>query len=140
MSFRYPLNPYGGLMTHPVSMAGGLTDSKAIPQAGDLGTLFNFVVFRNRFAVRAPVVATVQLLDDGGTPVPVTSVLSIRYHKNKMYVVAFSSNTNKTYLYRLNADGTAETLGPTSLSVAVVWTGAPVPVPIMVSFDGGTPT
>jgi len=139
MGFKYPLNPYGGLMTFPVAMAGGLTDSKAIPQAGDLGTLFNFVVFRNRFAVRAPVIATVQLLDDQGSPQPVTSVLSIRYHKNKMYVLAFSSITNKTYLYRLNPDGTAETPGPTSTSVAVVWTGGALPVPLMVSFDGGTP-
>lgn len=127
-------------MTHPVAMAGGLTDSKAIPQPGDLGTLFNFVVFRNRFAIRAPVTVTVQLLDDQGSPAPVTSVLSIRYHKNKMYVLAFSSVQQKTYLYRLNPDGTSESAGPTSTSVAVVWTGAAIPAPLMVSFDGGSAT
>jgi len=136
---KYPLNPYGNLMTQPVALAGGLNDSQAIPDPTTMQVLSNWVVFRGRFAVRAPVTVTVQLLDDAGSPAPVTSVLAGRFHKNKFYVIAFSSNTNKTYLYRLNPDGTSEGTpnGTQSTFVAVLWTGATLSAPMMVSFDGG---
>jgi hypothetical protein len=144
MAFKYPLNPYGGLMVQPVALAGGLNDSLAIPDPTVSQTLTNFVIFRGRFAVRAPVTATVQLLDDQGSPAPVTSVLSARFHKLKLYVLALSQTTGKTYLYRLNPDGTSEGTPNSTQStfVAVVWTGTPgsptIPSPVMVSFDGGT--
>jgi hypothetical protein len=69
----------------------------------------------------------------------VTSVLALKYHKNTMYAVGFSSNTNKTYLYRLNTDGTSEGTPNANQStfVAVLWTGSIVPIPILTSFDGG---
>src|SRR5579864_7752433 len=155
-SFKYPLNPYGNLMTFPVALAGGLVDSKAIPAAGDLQTLSNFVVFRNRFALRAPVTVTVQLLDDangaGAAGNPITSVLAIRFHQNFAYVIGYSSTTQKHYLYKLNPNCTSQgdhtyvsgtQQGPFGSSGIVLsptnWaTGAIVARPQMVSFTGGT--
>lgn len=127
-------------MTYPVALAGGLVDSKAIPEAGDLQILSNFVIYRNRFALRAPVVVTVQLMDDEGSPQPVDTVLSIKYHDGHMYAIGYKGGgVQKAYLYKLNLDGTGS--GPTQAPTAVLWSGsAAVPTPVMVSFHGGTTT
>ncbi|KKK57184.1 hypothetical protein LCGC14_3057060, partial [marine sediment metagenome] len=96
----------GALAWKPVALVGGLHDSKPIPEPGDLQDLTNWTLFRGRFALRGPLAETVQLVDEGGSVV-VTSVLAIEYHVANCYVVAHSTTTNKTYLYKLKLNGNA---------------------------------
>lgn len=135
----------GTLAWKPVALAGGLHDSKPIPEPGDLQSLTNWTLFRGRFALRGPLAETVQLMDDAGTPAPVTSILAIEYHVANCYVVAHSTAENKTYLYKLKLNGNAlddaateaPLVGGTA-SLHTVWTGASVPQVTMVSFEGGS--
>ena len=136
----------GTLAWKPVALVGGLHDSKPIPEPGDLQDLTNWTLFRGRFALRGPLAETVQLVDEGGSVV-VTSVLAIEYHVANCYVVAHSTTTNKTYLYKLKLNGNAlddaatETpLVGTTESLHTLWTGATVPQVNMVSFEGGSAT
>ncbi|KKM78739.1 hypothetical protein LCGC14_1356960 [marine sediment metagenome] len=129
----------GTLAWKPVALAGGLHDSKPIPEPEDLQDLTNWTLFRGRFALRGPLAETVQLMDDG-VPTAVTSVLAIEYHVAKCYVVAHSTVTNKTYLFRLKLTGLAEDEAATETPITTIWTGATVPQVSMVSFEGGSAT
>jgi len=129
------------LETFPMALVGGLQDSKPVPEPSDLQTLTNFVPFRGRFAIRAPVTETARLLSDVAheSPTNVDHVLAIRYHDAKMYVAAWRGGAvNRTYLYRLESTGLPEGGGPTASPIATIWTGASVPKPMMVSFSGGS--
>ena len=133
------------LQVFPVAILGGIQDSKPIPQVGDMQQLQNFALFRGRFGLRAPVIATARMLSDAAheTPAPVDHVLGTRIHKGKMYVMAWRGGAvNRTYLYRLEVTGIPEggVLGGDASPVATVWTGATVPRVSMASFDGGSAT
>src|SRR2546428_9048498 len=104
--FRYPLSPYGNLMTQPIALVGGLQDSQARPDPTMFQKLQNFVHFRGRFAIRAPVTVVMQLLDDQGSPAPVTNTLGTIIYANQLWALAYSSVTQKVYLYSANLDGT----------------------------------
>ena len=123
----------------PLALVGGLHDSRAIPEPGDLQSLTNWTMFRGRFALRAPLTETVQLMDDG-VPTAVTTILAIEYHVANCYVVAHSTVTNKTYLFRLKLTGLAEDEAATETPIATIWTGATVPRVTVASFEGGSAT
>lgn len=130
----------------PIAIAGGLQDSKPIPEPGDLSKLDNFAAFRGRFALRAPMVETCRFKDDQGTPAfTITHVLAACYHAGKMYVLGYSNGQTDVYLYRLEPTGKAESgdpVYPDASPVAVVWTGVSsnIPKPVMVGIEGGTAT
>ncbi len=128
------------LSWEPLALAGGLHDSRATPEPGDLQSLTNWTLFRGRFALRAPLAETVQLMDDAGSPAAVTSILAIEYHVANCYVVAHSTATEKTYLYKLKLNGNALDDAATEAPIATIWTGAGVPRVTMTSFEGGSAT
>ncbi len=137
--FKYPLSPYGGLVSYPLALLGGLQDSNARPDPTMFQKMQNFVTFRGRFALRAPVVAQDQFLDDQGSPAPVTNMLGCCYYpadvSKPLYALAYSSITQKVYLYAVNLDGTSPT------RKGVVWSGLSAkPRPVMAVLDGGSVT
>ena len=131
------------LQVATVALLGGLQDSKAIPESTDQQTLTNFMPFRGRFALRAPVMLTATLKSDPAheASVAINAILAIRYHKQKLYVVGHrAGGVNRTYLYRLEVTGLPEGGGADATPIATVWTGATAPNPIMTSFQGGSAT
>jgi hypothetical protein len=117
------------LTVTPIGIAGGLNDSVATPQPGDFQQLTNFVPFRGRLAVRAPVVQTANITD-----VTIDGLIGGAYHRDRMYVAAWDSADDTVRLYELSADGT----GPTY--VDDIWTsvgGTPPSAVVMASIDGG---
>ncbi len=128
----------------PVALAGGLHDSKPIPEPEDLQDLTNWTLFRGRFALRGPLSETVQLvslLADENPVVAVDHILAIQYHVANCYVVAIRLGAiNKTYLYKLKLTGAALDDAATEEPIATIWTGATVPQVTMTSFEGGSAT
>lgn len=132
------------LQSKVIALTGGLQDSKAIPTEQDLQQLQNFVSFRGRFALRAPLLETCVLVDDTGAPTggaDVDEVLAVVGHENKLYAVAYSGAQNDVYLYRLEADGTAESADPEfpkASPIDDVWTSVTVaPTVVMAPMTGG---
>ena len=71
--------------------------------------------------------------DDQGSPSEVDGICAIEYHAGQLYIVSFSSATNKVYLHSLGVTGGGRTLE------AVVWTNVNVQPRVSVaSFEGGT--
>ena len=132
------------LQSKIIALTGGLQDSKPIPSEQDLQTLQNFVSFRGRFALRAPLTETCVLVDDTGAPTggaDVDDVLAIRYHENKMYAVGYSDAQNDVYLYRLESTGAAESGDaefPKASPIATIWSSvSTAPTVVLASMTGG---
>lgn len=117
------------LSVYPVALTGGLQDSKAQPEPGDLQTLTNFGIFRGRFALRAPLLAVVDLGDT------VTHILALAYHDLKCYVVAWNNSTEVVSLWQMDTNGDNAT------NKGNLWTGVTTaPRPILASIEGGIAT
>jgi hypothetical protein len=100
----------------------------------------------NRLSVRPGSVVAMTLLDDQGSPAPVTSVRHVGPFADGMVAIGYSSVTQKVYLYRLDALATgwyAATSGTFTTAsaahpVCVIWTGATVPPDVCVTEGLGT--
>lgn len=84
---------------------------------------------QDRLSVRPGLVPQLTLMDDAGTPAPVTTVCAVQAFGSGAVAIAHSSTTQKVYLYYLNAtltgyfDTTSYTLHTqaTALPLAIVW-------------------
>ena len=115
-----------------VALTGGLQDSKAIPDPGDLTELYNFALFRGRFALRAPAteVADLSTVAAGNDS---DEVLDMETHLNKVFILGYESVGNIVKLYSMDLDGTGLVFKTN------VWTGVTTtPVAKITSFSGGT--
>jgi hypothetical protein len=123
------------LQVFPLALAGGLQDSKPIPEPGDLIELQNFGIYRGRMGVRAPLFEFAALLDDQGTPQPVDRVLDVLEHDGKVWTVSWSSSQQDVYLHSVNKDGSSLT------NEGVIWTAnSTAPVVTTESVEGGDAT
>lgn len=121
------------LTPFPIAFVGGLQDSKAEPKPSDLRKLTNFASMRGRFALRAPLFELDPVYDDVGNPV--TSILGLALHDNSLFIVSWSTTTQKVYLH------SATTEGGTVALEDVVWTSVTAaPHPVLTSFEGGSST
>lgn len=121
----------------PIQVLGGIEQSKPIPEAGDMETLENFLIFRGRLGVRAPVAVSSTLQDDQGTPADVDAIYDLVAHDNKLYALSYSSSQTDVYLHEMDADGE----NPSNLGV--VWSSVSSEsdvVPVMASISGGDAT
>ena len=117
------------LDVYPIVLTGGIQDSKAQPEPGDLQTLTNFGIFRGRFALRAPLL---HIVDLGST---VTNILALGYHDSKCYAVAWNSTTQIVSLWQMT------TAGASATNKGNLWTGVTTaPRPVLASIEGGSAT
>jgi fibronectin type 3 domain-containing protein len=123
------------LQVFPLSIPGGIEQSKPSPDETDLEELENFAIFRNRIGMRAPLSTIATIQDDQGTPADVDAILDIAEHEGKLWTLSWSSSQQDVYLHSMQVDGSALTLE------AVAYTGIIAkPLMKMVSFEGGTAT
>jgi hypothetical protein len=120
------------LQVYPISIPGGIEQSKPDPNEADLEELQNFGIFRNRIGLRPPISAIATLQDDQGSPQDVDAVLDIVEHEGKLWTASWSSSQQAVYLHSMQVDGTVLTLE------AVLWTTVVAkPVVTLTSFAGG---
>jgi len=120
------------LQRYVIALTGGLQDSKAIPEPGDLTKLYNFALFRGRFALRAPVeeVADLSTVAAGNDS---DEVLDMETHLNKVFILGYESVANIVKLYKMDLDGS------NLVWLTNVWTGVTsIPTVRITSFSGGT--
>ena len=93
-----------------------------------------------RLKARMGTAVALTLMDDQGTPAPVTSVVSIVPFTDGALAIGYSVTTQKFYLYWLNdalnnwyniSKVLQNTLAPTP--VGVLWTGATAPAPVTIA-------
>lgn len=111
----------------------GINQSIPDPDPSSLEEIKNFLAFRSRLGLRAPLSVLATIQDDQGTPADVTNILEVLEHSGQVWVVSYSATTDKVYLHSMDSDGSSLTLE------AVVWTGVTAkPTVTAVSFTGGT--
>lgn len=100
----------------------------------------------NRLSVRPGAVVAMTCVDDQGTPANVTSIRHVGPFGDGAVIVAYSSTTQKVYLYRTDANFTGYyaptsgtfTTSSTAHPVAVVWSGVTVTPDVCVTEGLGT--
>lgn len=124
--------PNGMLATHAfLPLTKGAVDS-ANPSLGLDGAVRyvrNAIVSGiNKVSIRPGAVVALTLLDDQGTPAPITKVCHVGPFADGAVAVGYSSVTNKVYLYRVDASFTGYyntsgtfTASTTARPIAVVW-------------------
>lgn len=132
------------LQVFPISIPGGIEQSKPDPEETDLEELENFGIFRNRIGLRPPITAIATLLDaHATTPVEVDAILDIVEHEGKMWIASWSSTEQDVYLSAMQVDGNNINDGFPAGAGAdpdplTVYTGvAAKPVITLTSFAGG---
>lgn len=120
------------LEVFPVALTGGIEDSKPLPDATDLQELTNFVVFRGRYALRAPISQI------GNAITGATKILALGEHFGKLYAVA-QHGTTDTRLHEQDVDSPGAW---TDRGQIWTWaqTGSANPWPLLASISGGSAT
>jgi len=128
------------LQVFPISIPGGIEQSKPEPDEMDLEELENFGIFRNRIGLRPPMSVVATLLDaHATTPVEVDAILDIVEHGGKMWIASWSSTEQDVYLSSMQVDGTLINSGfPLDPKPLTIHTGVAVkPTISLTSFAGG---
>lgn len=122
------------LQRYIIALTGGLQDSRALAEPSDLVKLYNFTLFRGRFALRAPVkeIATV------GSE---SHILDISTHLGSVWILTWNSANQDVDLYSMAFPEPTDTGWPTPVLESQVHTGVTTrPDMFLTSFSGGTET
>jgi hypothetical protein len=126
---------FGPFMRGVIDRANPGTDlNGALREAA--GVCFDGV---SRLVARLGTALQLTLMDDAGTPAPVTAVCGVGPYLDRAYAVAHSTNTNKVYLYLLTSsmDGWYDSTGILHATLfpqpaAVLWSGTTVAADVFV--------
>lgn len=120
------------LQRYVIALTGGLQDSKSVPDPSDLVRLYNFSLFRGRFALRAP---TTQIHQIGSNE---DVILHMTTHLNAVWVLTWSSLNEDVDLYSFDFEEPG-TGWPPETHKQQIYTGVTSrPNMFLTSFSGGT--
>ena len=97
------------LQIFPISIPGGIEQSRPVPEPTDLEELQNFAIYRNRLGLRAPLATVATILNNAGTPAAVDSIIDITEHDGKMYILSYDDDLNQIGLHSMQVDGSSLT-------------------------------
>lgn len=121
------------LQVFPISIPGGINQSRSIPTEADLEECKNFSPYRGRLGLRGPLSLVTTVQDDQGSPANVTAILAMTEHGGAIWIASWSTTTQKVYLHSMTYAGASLTLR------GVLWTSVVTkPYVTLVSFEGGT--
>jgi len=115
-----------------IALTGGLQDSKSIPDPSDLVKLYNFSLFRGRFALRAP-------MEEIHTIGSEDVIIHMMPHLNEIYVLTWNTSGETVNLYSFAYQDPDSGWPAETLRKASVYTGVTTrPTMFLASFSGGT--
>ena len=119
------------LQRYVIALTGGLQDSRAQAEPSDLVQLYNFSLFRGRFALRAPVseIATV------GSE---SHILDIKAHLGDVWILTWNSSNQDVDLYEMTYPDPSTGWGTPTFKSQIHTSVTTKPTMFLTSFSGGT--